>query len=118
MAERLTDAEAIRDAVRERSAAAERVERADAASCCGPAGCAPCGCAPTASVALGEAEREGFGADLLRRWTGGSAGALTRDEYERQLRAAGLVDGDVTETHRAHESAASALVRARKPDVS
>ena len=54
----------------------------------------------------------------MRQWTGCIAGALTRDEYERQLRAAGLVDGDVTETHRAHESAASALVRARKPGAS
>ena len=67
MAEQLTDSDMIREAVRERYAAAARqAETADgeAASCCGPVGCAPCGCAPTASAALQENERDVFGAEL------------------------------------------------------
>jgi ubiquinone/menaquinone biosynthesis C-methylase UbiE len=47
--------------------------------------------------------------------TGCVAGALTRAEYERHLAAAGLVDVEIDETHRVHEHAVSAIVRARKP---
>jgi arsenite methyltransferase len=47
--------------------------------------------------------------------TGCIAGALTRDEYERKLSAAGLVDIEIAETHRVHEHASPAIVRARKP---
>ncbi|WP_308257487.1 arsenite methyltransferase [Pseudonocardia lacus] len=49
------------------------------------------------------------------RWTGCVAGALTRTEFERALTAAGLADVEIVETHRVHEHAASAIVRARKP---
>jgi SAM-dependent methyltransferase len=49
------------------------------------------------------------------QWTGCVAGALTRAEYEDGLRAAGFADVEVVETHRVHEHAASAIVRARKP---
>ena len=52
--------------------------------------------------------------DMAKR-TGCIAGALTRDEFETALRAADLVDVEVVETHRVHEHAASAIVRARKP---
>src|SRR4051794_33280675 len=48
-------------------------------------------------------------------WTGCIAGALTRAEFEAALAAAGLVDIEIRETHRVHEHAASAIVRARKP---
>jgi arsenite methyltransferase len=48
-------------------------------------------------------------------WTGCIAGALTRAEFEAALTAAGLVDIEIRETHRVHEHAASAIVRARKP---
>ena len=48
-------------------------------------------------------------------WTGCVAGALTRAEFERSLAAAGLVDVEIRETHRVHEHAAAAIVRARKP---
>jgi SAM-dependent methyltransferase len=48
-------------------------------------------------------------------WTGCIAGALTRGEYERDLTDAGLVDVEIRETHRVHEHAASAIIRARKP---
>ena len=48
-------------------------------------------------------------------WTGCVAGALTRAEFERALVDAGLTDVEITETHRVHAHAASAIVRARKP---
>ncbi len=48
-------------------------------------------------------------------WTGCLAGALTPEEFSRHLEAAGLVDIEVRETHRVHERAGSAIVRARKP---
>jgi ubiquinone/menaquinone biosynthesis C-methylase UbiE len=51
----------------------------------------------------------------MQQWTGCVAGALTREEYERHLSAAGLVDVEVRETHRVHRFAGSAIVRARKP---
>jgi arsenite methyltransferase len=51
----------------------------------------------------------------LAEYVGCVAGALTRDEYERHLTAAGLTDVEITETHRVHEHAGSAIIRARKP---
>ena len=51
----------------------------------------------------------------MRAWTGCIAGALTRDEFEGALTAAGLGEVEIRETHRVHEHAASAIVRARKP---
>jgi arsenite methyltransferase len=53
-------------------------------------------------------------ADMVA-WTGCVAGALTRDEFEQALRDAGLTDIEITETHRVHEHAGSAIMRARKP---
>ena len=51
----------------------------------------------------------------MQQWTGCIAGALTEGEFERALIDAGLVDIEIRETHRVHEQAASAIVRARKP---
>jgi arsenite methyltransferase len=51
----------------------------------------------------------------MQEWTGCIAGALTQDEFEDALAAAGLTDIEVNETHRVHEHASSAIVRARKP---
>jgi ubiquinone/menaquinone biosynthesis C-methylase UbiE len=51
----------------------------------------------------------------MEQWTGCIAGALTREEFERALADAGFVEIDVQETHRVHEHAGSAIVRARKP---
>jgi SAM-dependent methyltransferase len=51
----------------------------------------------------------------MAAWTGCIAGALTREEFEAALTAAGLVDVEIRETHRVHANAASAIVRARKP---
>ena len=51
----------------------------------------------------------------MKQFTGCIAGALTRNEFQAQLEAAGLVEVDVRETHRVHEHAGSAIIRARKP---
>jgi arsenite methyltransferase len=51
----------------------------------------------------------------MAAWTGCIAGALTREEFAGALAAAGLVDVEIRETHRVHEHASSAIVRARKP---
>lgn len=47
--------------------------------------------------------------------TGCIAGALTREQFEVELAAAGLDDIEVRETHRVHANAGSAIIRARKP---
>ena len=79
----------LREVVRERyaSAAWRAADPAAAGGCCGGDG-------------------ESCGAGLY-------AGALTREEYERHLAAAGLLDIEIAETHRVHEHAGSAIVRAR-----
>ncbi len=51
----------------------------------------------------------------MQEWTGCIAGALTREEFELALAVAGLVDVEIRETHRVHEHAAAAIVRAVKP---
>ena len=50
----------------------------------------------------------------MQQWTGCVAGALTREEYEGALTAAGLVDVEIRETHRVHEHAGAAIIRATK----
>jgi arsenite methyltransferase len=52
----------------------------------------------------------------MQQYTGCVAGALTPAQFERILAEAGLEDIEVSETHRVHEHAGSAVVRARKPD--
>jgi arsenite methyltransferase len=59
---------------------------------------------------MGEATRRD-----LRQWTGCIAGALTEEDFRRQLASAGLEGIEIRETHRVHEHAGSAIVRARKP---
>ncbi len=51
----------------------------------------------------------------MAQWTGCIAGALTRSEFEAGLTAAGLADVELQVTHRVHEHAVSAIVRATKP---
>ena len=51
----------------------------------------------------------------LEQWTGCIAGALTQEEFRRELAAAGLEGIEIRETHRVHQHAGSAIVRARKP---
>ncbi|MGH3451315.1 MAG: arsenite methyltransferase [Haloechinothrix sp.] len=50
----------------------------------------------------------------MQQWTGCIAGALTRRQYEQALADAGLVDVEITETHRVHTHAAAAIIRASK----
>ncbi|MGO9976408.1 MAG: hypothetical protein ACLP01_27100 [Solirubrobacteraceae bacterium] len=58
---------------------------------------------------------EQTGADLAA-YTGCIAGALTEEQFSDGLRAAGFVDLEIRETHRVHEHAIAAIIRARKPD--
>jgi arsenite methyltransferase len=51
----------------------------------------------------------------MAAWTGCIAGALTEDEFRSALANAGFEDVEIRETHRVHESAAAAIIRARKP---
>ena len=51
----------------------------------------------------------------MQEWTGCIAGALTRDDYAKLLHDGGFVDVEITDTHRVHPNAASAIIRARRP---
>lgn len=51
----------------------------------------------------------------MQQWTGCIAGALTRTEFEQTLHDAGLVEVEITDTHRVHTYAAAAIIRAHKP---
>jgi arsenite methyltransferase len=53
----------------------------------------------------------------MAQWTGCIGGALTEAEFRTHLTAAGFKDADIIETHRVHEHAGSAIVRARKPNA-
>jgi ubiquinone/menaquinone biosynthesis C-methylase UbiE len=53
----------------------------------------------------------------MAAWTGCIAGALTEGDFENVLREAGFEDIEVRETHRVHEHAAAAIIRARKPSA-
>jgi arsenite methyltransferase len=54
----------------------------------------------------------------MAQWTGCIAGALTEDDFRSQLAAAGFEEIELRETHRVHEHAGSAIVRATKPAAS
>jgi ubiquinone/menaquinone biosynthesis C-methylase UbiE len=51
----------------------------------------------------------------MQAYTGCIAGALTRAEFEQILVSAGFEDIQIQETHRVHEFAGSAIIRARTP---
>jgi arsenite methyltransferase len=51
----------------------------------------------------------------MAAYTGCIAGALTEAEFRAALAAAGLADAEIRVTHRVHEHASSAIVRALKP---
>jgi len=53
--------------------------------------------------------------DSMAAWTGCVAGALTEGEFRRVLSDAGFAGVEIEQTHRVHEHAASAIIRARKP---
>ncbi len=50
----------------------------------------------------------------MAAWTGCIAGALTETEFRSALESAGFGEVEITETHRVHEHAGSAIIRARK----
>jgi arsenite methyltransferase len=52
----------------------------------------------------------------MAAWTGCIAGALTRQEFRTELASAGFEEIEIRETHRVHEHAGSAIVRARIPE--
>jgi arsenite methyltransferase len=51
----------------------------------------------------------------MQQWTGCIAGALTEAEFRAALTDAGLSDVEIRPTHRVHEHAGSAIIRANKP---
>jgi arsenite methyltransferase len=51
----------------------------------------------------------------MEQWTGCIAGALTEADYRVQLESAGFEAVEIRKTHRVHEHAASAIIRARTP---
>jgi ubiquinone/menaquinone biosynthesis C-methylase UbiE len=51
----------------------------------------------------------------MAAWTGCIAGALTEAEFRGALEAAGFNQIEIRETHRVHEHAGAAIIRARKP---
>jgi SAM-dependent methyltransferase len=51
----------------------------------------------------------------MQAYTGCIAGALTRAEFEQILTSAGFEDIEIQETHRVHQYAGSAIIRARVP---
>lgn len=51
----------------------------------------------------------------MEAWTGCIAGALTESDFRAALVEAGFVDVEISPTHRVHEHAAAAIVRARLP---
>jgi ubiquinone/menaquinone biosynthesis C-methylase UbiE len=52
----------------------------------------------------------------MAAWTGCIAGALTETEFRTALQDAGFYEIEIRESHRVHEHASSAIIRARKPD--
>jgi len=51
----------------------------------------------------------------MAAWTGCIAGALTEAEFRAALQSAGLDQIEIRETHRVHEHASAAIIRAHKP---
>jgi ubiquinone/menaquinone biosynthesis C-methylase UbiE len=51
----------------------------------------------------------------MAAWTGCVAGALTEAEFRVALAGAGFEEIEIHETHRVHEHAGAAIIRARKP---
>ena len=51
----------------------------------------------------------------MAQWTGCIAGALTEGEFRAELEGAGFEQVEVRETHRVHDQAGSAIIRASVP---
>ena len=67
------------------------------------------------SDVIADAEMDEATRKDVAQWTGCIAGALTEHEFREGLAASGLESIEVSETHRVHEHAGSAIIRARKP---
>jgi tagatose-1,6-bisphosphate aldolase len=50
----------------------------------------------------------------MAAWTGCVAGALTESEFRQTLQDGGFEQIEIRETHRVHEHAAAAIIRAHK----
>ena len=51
----------------------------------------------------------------MAQWTGCIAGALTEEDFRRELEAAGFDGIEIREAHRVHDQAGSAIIRATMP---
>jgi len=51
----------------------------------------------------------------MAAWTGCVAGALSEEEFRIALQTAGFEQIEIRETHRVHEQASAAIIRAQKP---
>jgi arsenite methyltransferase len=51
----------------------------------------------------------------MAKWAGCLAGALTQDEFRRDLESAGFTEVELRETHRVNDQAGSAIIRATIP---
>jgi SAM-dependent methyltransferase len=67
------------------------------------------------SDVIADADMDGETRADIAAWTGCIAGALTEPEFRSALAAAGLHEAEFSETHRVHQHAAAAIIRARKP---
>lgn len=67
------------------------------------------------SDVVADSDLDGDARANIDQWTGCVAGALTNDAYTTLLVGAGLDDVEIVESHRVHEHAAGAIIRARKP---
>jgi arsenite methyltransferase len=65
------------------------------------------------SDVLADDDMDGATRRDMEQWTGCIAGALTADDFRSELGGAGFEKIEIQETHRVHEQAASAIVRAR-----
>jgi ubiquinone/menaquinone biosynthesis C-methylase UbiE len=74
----------------------------------------PGGRLAVSDVVADEGMDEATRADM-QQWTGCIAGALTEAEFRAELAAAGFADAEIRHTHRVHEHAGSAIIRARRP---
>jgi ubiquinone/menaquinone biosynthesis C-methylase UbiE len=67
------------------------------------------------SDVIADAEMDEATRNDMMAWTGCVAGALTKAEFRAALEAAGFEQIEIQETHRVHERAAAAIIRARLP---
>jgi arsenite methyltransferase len=79
-----------------------------------PASCGPAEDFAVSDVISDADMDEATKADMAE-WTGCIAGALTEQEFHAALTAAGFEDIEIRPTHRVHEHASAAIIRARTP---